>query len=735
MKQADLEWVPFGFQYYRSPTPFREHWEPDLRRIAEQGFNCVKLWVQWRASQPAPDTFRFDDIVELMDIAHRNGLRVVLNVIFDVAPAWFYKRYPDSVMVTENGVRLEPRAINCRQIGGAPGPCYHHPEGQAEKDRFLQAAVAALRDHPALWVWDLWNEPELTTSIKRELAFENQVCYCDRTLARFADWLKEKYGTLDALNGKWQRTYRAWQEVEPPRGKAVFNDMVDWRLFMSDALTDDLRTRVSIVRAMDAEHPVMAHTVPGPIFNLITAGSDDFRLAETCDLFGNSLGSSAWSADLLLSAAKGKKVINSEIHALPGDTALKPRKLEWTELKKHLLIPLARGITGYLFWQYRPEVLGHEAPAWGSTYLDGGETPWLRGMAKLNRTIQGHRTELANGRRPSDRIAIFYGAANQIANFAAYGHLDTYFESVQGAHKLLHDLNYKVEFIHDKDMTLDQLRRYRCLWMPYPLYLSRELAETIRRWVAEGGALLSENSFGALQAEDGTHSIRVPGYGFDEVFGVRETWTHSVQHLEHSYAAATISSAAAIPISGQGFALSGAYYKTDIECAEGTETLASFDSDGMAAITLASYGQGRAVWIGTLLASAYWRDNGDSSGEETRWFFRELLTKRLELAPYVGVTGDGVRADVLEADTEQGKAAHLFVHAWGATAAQGKSEATIELPAGYETIEPWYAEEGGAELVSVRIGDEATGEGAGESPRTRIRMRIEPGDIRAYRLS
>jgi len=710
--------IPFGFQYYRSPTPYRDQWETDLRRIADKGFNCVKYWIQWRASHPEENRFEFDDVRELMDLAERNGLKVVLNVIFDVAPAWFYRRYPDSVMIAADGYRLEPRALNSRQIGGAPGPCYHHPEGQREKDRFLTAAVEAFKDHPTLWVWDLWNEPELTTSIRRELAFENQVCYCGRSTAEFGEWLRRKYVDLPALNEKWQRTYGSWEEIEAPRGKAVFNDMVDWRLFMSDALTDDLRRRAAVVRTFDTQHPVMVHTVPGPIFNLITSGSDDFRLAEQCDLFGNSLGSSAWSADLLLSAAGGKKVINSEIHALPGDTAMKPKQLEWSELKRHILIPLARGITGYLFWQYRPEVLGHEAPAWGSTYLDGSDTPWLKDMERLNERIQSSKEELLRGSRPSDRIAILYSPENQIANFAAYGHLDTYFESVQGAHKLLHDLNYKVEFLHGGQLTEESLSRYRCLWMPYPLYLDERTCSFLRAWIEGGGRLVSECSFGALQAENGSHSYKVPGYGFDEVFGVRETWIHSVQHLEHSYREETVSEAGRIPLqSCDGEELGGAYYKSDVVARHDVETLARYAQDDAPAITLADYGQGSAMWIGTLLASAYWRDGGAG----TRAFFRKVLEQRLGLEACVKVNGDGVRADVLTDSSAEanGEAlvAHLFVHGWG----EERTEAIVEIPGRYTAAAPWF--EGGE--ARIEFSGDTTG----------IRVAVEPGDIQAFRLS
>ena len=63
--------IPFGFQYYRSPTPYRDQWDSDLRRISAMGFNCVKYWVQWRASSPEQGKFVFDDVAELMDLAEK----------------------------------------------------------------------------------------------------------------------------------------------------------------------------------------------------------------------------------------------------------------------------------------------------------------------------------------------------------------------------------------------------------------------------------------------------------------------------------------------------------------------------------------------------------------------------------------------------------------------------------------------------------------------------------------
>lgn len=708
MQSIDQDFIPFGFQYYRSPTPVRADWDEDLKRQAALGFNTVKYWIQWRASHPEPGRFEFSDIDELMDLAAKHGLKVIANVIFDAAPAWIYLQYPDSKMVTATGQIIEPTAISCRQIGGAPGPCFHHDTVNDYKEAFLAAAVARYKDHPAMYIWDLWNEPELTTSVKRELSFDNQVCYCGHSINKFHDWLRNKYRTLDNVNAKWQRTYVHWEEIEAPRQQAVVNDLVDWRLFMADTVTQELKRRIAIVKRQDTYHSVMCHTVPAPIFNMITAGSDDFQLAEPCDLFGNSLGSSAWAADLLKSAAQGKKLINSEIHAMPGTTALKPRKLDWRTLKEHILIPLARGIGGFVFWQYRAEVLGCEAPAWGHTYLNGDPTPWLLETAELNRTVQAHGDLVLHHESRTDGIAILYSAETQVANFALFGHLNTYFESLQGAHQLLHDLNYKAEFIHERDLAT-LLPQYRCLWMPFAIYLNESDASLLRQWVADGGTLISESSFGMVRAENGCHSYGIPGYGFDEVFGIKERWIHAAVHLDHSYHDVTINDRGddiliAIGEEEEGRYARGAYYQSEIEVAPETEVIAAFASpDGGAAVTRGRYGKGNAIWIGTLLGAAYWHNRI----AETRELIGGLIAAS-GCSPRVVTDGYGFRVDLLERTNPNEPGAGellLFVH----NLLDERTARRIEIGSSrIVSLEPWFSDgeaqaEAGGAAISVTL--------------------------------
>ncbi len=104
---------------------YKDDWEKDLKKMSELGFNMVKFWVQWRWNNPGENEYYFEDIDNLMELANKYKLRVMLNTIFDVAPAWIYKKFPDASMITLSGRKIGPQTQPHRQIGGL-GYCFNH---------------------------------------------------------------------------------------------------------------------------------------------------------------------------------------------------------------------------------------------------------------------------------------------------------------------------------------------------------------------------------------------------------------------------------------------------------------------------------------------------------------------------------------------------------------------------------------------------------------------------------
>lgn len=528
----------FGAQYYRAPTPEPACWETDLQRMAALGFNAVKYWVQWRWSHRDADRFVFDDLDRLMDLAAANGLAVTLNTIFDVAPRWLYDRYPYAKQVMNNGHVLEPYTVGHRQIGGHPGPCYNHPGALAARRAFLAAAVDHFAGHPALAMWDVWNEPELAFP-QRAPDVERLVCYCDHCRAAFLTWLRARYATLDDLNAVWGRCYERWEEVELPRNPATFTDFVDWREFHTDTMTGEAAWRLAMVRERDPGHVRYLHVVPNTmrVFNVVTCAADDFALAEDCQVFAATMNGGPVMATQVVSAARGKVVYNVESHVNHGCTSLHQRVLELDDLLLDFLPQIGLGIRGFLFWQYRPEVLGFEAPAWGLVNLDGSDRPVTRAAVTFWRTLRPHVEGLLACPAPEARVGIWKSRKNEIFHFAMHRDFGPLAESVEGYQRALYWLSVPTRVVSGAMVAAGDMAGLKLLVMPSPYYLTEAEAAQLDAWVRAGGTLLVEAHLGGYNGTTGRHSRTMPGCGLAEAWGLREVLTTASHHLRLDAAA------------------------------------------------------------------------------------------------------------------------------------------------------------------------------------------------------
>jgi beta-galactosidase len=598
--------IAYGAQYYRAPTPFSRNWENDLKAAADAGFNTMKFWVQWRVNSTGPNKYDFSDIERLMDIAAKNNMKAILGPVFDGAPTWFETKYPDSWMITSTGRVMYPQTLSYRQIGGSPGPCLNHPAAREKRTVFMQAMAERFSKHPALLLWDVWNEPELTNGILRTPIPENLLCYCDHCRNEFIKWLKDKYCDIVSLNNAWHGAFGSFDEMNMPRGIGVPKPMVDFRMFFTDVCANEVRLRRDAVRNTGDEHPVMVHTVPMPYFNIITTGSDDYKLAKECDMFGCSIGSEPFASAVTVSAAPNKKTIASEIHAMGGSTYVRPDKATFEAFKRHVFVPLAKGMKGFQYWQMRPEVLGNEAPAWGLLDLRGRTTtPQFSYVKQINDALQANVSILSEAMPEKAQVAVLNNGKNQIFDWVASGTIDIHYNSVKGIFDALYSRNYNVDILSEQQMIEQPLDQYKFIVAPFPYYMEKELADSLRNWVAKGGHLLSEVFFGGVSDETGCFEEMQPGYGFDEVFGAEESIAYSVGLFKDAYSekwdVAQLNEYR-IPlnfVNGKNSA-TGFHFIQGFETKEGAEVLATFE-DGTPAVVRNRYGEGMATIVGTLL--------------------------------------------------------------------------------------------------------------------------------------
>ena len=622
----------FGSQYYRAPTPEPECWEEDFARMKELGFNQTKFFVQWRWSHRAPDRFYFDDLDALMDLAHHSGIGVTLNTLTDMSPLWLFEAYPDAKQISATGQVIEPYTVSHRAIGGHPGPCYNHPGALADRQRFLAEVIDHFRDHPALAMWDMWNEPEQSFQA-RTPDLNTLTCYCSHCRAGFARWLEAKYGDLDRLNAVWGRCYEAWGQVELPYTGGAITDFVDWREFHLDTMTSEARWRLELARERDPNHPVYLHVVPNTmtVFSSIT-GVDDFALARDCDVFAASMNANPTTITQVVSAGQGRVCYNVESHVNFGSIGMHQRFLGLSELLADWLPQIGLGIKGFMFWQFRSEVLGAESPAWGVVKLDGSDRPVTRAVREFGRTVAPHAEVLNQAFPAPAEICIWKSRKNEAFHFATNGSLASLIDSVEGYSNALYWSSHRYRFISDDMLASGDLAGLRFLIMPSCYYLTEPEVQALGTWVSAGGTLLCEAHLGAYNGTSGRHSRIVPGYGLSAAWGIRETDSTSSYHLRLTE---TQAFAGSVPedvqkalrdsgLSGgrffpvrlaDGSYVWGAnrYAMLDGDCAavEGDEVTVegSFDGEN-ACIVSKKVGEGRVIYCGTNLGEGACRDAG-----------------------------------------------------------------------------------------------------------------------------
>jgi len=640
-------YVPFGSQYYRAPSPRPEDWAQDLDHMAALGFTMVKYWLQWRWNHPNEDTFYFDDVDRLMDLAAERNLRVMLNTILDVGPAWVYRKYPDASMVTLSGRPVGPQTQPHRQIGGL-GLCLHHEEVQGHCFRWLDAAVRRYASHPALEIWNVGSEPELTQSMSEMRLWADDASrlgemldYNPHAQRAFTGWLEQRYGgDLDRLNVAWNRNYRAFDEAEVPRTRNTFNDVVDWRIFFVDSLGAHVGRRFDVAREADGgRHPLMCHHVFVQGFPVTSTANDPWNVGRFGDLHGITQMDDPMMCDVARCCARGKPVISAEMLMLMGYTLALPEPIDADAIKRNVFTGVAANLKGFLFWQFRPETLGREAPTWGLSHPDGSTTPWLEAFGEVGRMLQRNADFVLDARPRDAEVAILYSPPNQVFAWAATGNEKTATDAILGTHGALYERNHVVDLVHPTEISAGVLDRYKVLVCPFPYWLSAEIAVALRAWVEGGGTLVGEAYFGGWDVEGGRHHTTLPGYSLHEVFGVR-----------HKNAVPPGPDGRVEIVAGPGLAYlpegEQAYGMLARETfiVEGAEVLATF-ADGEAAVTRYQFGKGQGVLIGSYVGAPYRRQGLAGNGA--------LIASLVELADLSArpeAEGGRVRVDVLSTE-------------------------------------------------------------------------------------
>jgi beta-galactosidase len=669
----------------------KEIWRKDVEQIKSLGFNTIRAWIDWASGEPAPGRYDFETLDVLLELAQEEGLKLMLQVYMDSAPAWVGKRYPGSLFVSSNGEAIKPET--------SPGYCRDHPGVRAADNAFYSALAQRARKSPAFVGWDLWSEPHVINWANPTWIPNPEFCFCQNTQRRYRAWLRQKYGSLEKLNAAWYRRFTTWADVEPSRMSTIlsYTDYIDWKAFIVSKLGEDLRDRYEAVKNVAPQTIVTSHAAGVGLFaspHHWEGQSDDWNMARQVDFYGTSFypkhsafvdRDPQWRAALFdftrsFGYDEGRNGFwvgemqggfgTISVNVSPTVTAADVRTWTWTALSR-----AAKGINYYAWY---PMSTGYESGGFGLNELDGTITDRAKIAGSIAQIVARNKQLFLDARPPRAEVAVVY---NPLAHFvggrqraAAYGGpqgevVGIERDSLLGVHRALFHTNVPLDFVHIDHLAGGKLSQYKLVIFPYPLMIPEASAKVLRDYVQNGGTLLAEARL-AWNNEKGYASERIPGLGLAEVMGAREVEIETASGGRTSIRW----TGADLPGVTEGTVLPARWYKETLRAVGPNAKVVARFEDGSAAAVMSAFGRGRTLMLGSYVSASA----QSTPTPEAERFFRGVLQWAGVQFP-VTVSGSPVEVRY----TESGS--HMLLFVFNHSNQPAASDVSFVRPAGNYT--------------------------------------------------
>src|SRR5215471_2002041 len=412
----------------------------------------------------------------------------------------------------------------------------------------------------------------------------------------------------------WGQVVSAWNQVPMPMSAPTVHNpalVLDWCRFCSDTIVQFARMQADLLRELTPNCPVTTNLRP------LVHRFDHFDLAEAIDFVSieSTAVLKAKSAELACEIDMLRSLKKNGIRMPDGDAGFwvieqKAGNVNWQDVNS-LVRPgvlrmftyqlISRGASAVLFFRWRQ-------PRYGSEKFHGAVLPHNleSGSRRVFTEISHIGEELKllapalKDTKVSAEVCILYSHDNDWA-LSQPNPLTKHFnlrEHIQLIYNSLHDRNILVDFAR----PAEDLSKYKIVFAPSMHLLSGGEADRLKLYVQNGGTLVSTFNTGLV---DENNIAPDSGYPHDltDLFGLE------VQEFDML-----------LPGEDNHLTFKGAFQTSRMHPAKvwcdliepkGCQVLATFGKDfysGKPAITMNTFGLGKAIYIGTLSHQPFYDD-------------------------------------------------------------------------------------------------------------------------------
>ena len=570
-----------GVDYYPEHWD-KEMWKSDVRLMAETGVKIVRLAeFAWCRLEPADGVFDFVWLDEAIRLFADNGIEVIIGTPTNCPPRWLCEKHPEILPVGDNG-RTNPIGIRGHR-------CYNSPALREYAGRIVAKLAEHYKDFPNVTAWQLDNE------------LEANICFCDTCNKKHREWLKRKYGTLGALNKAygsivWSGEYQSWEQIDPPYGgysTAWLNPayMIDFERRATDDMLEFIRFQADIIRSYipDAFITTNAcfcnHTsdFTAMFSDLDVAAYDNYPTTSVSHDYENITSTSAY-LDMIRGAKRKNFWIMEELSGTPGCWAPMQKTPAPGMIKGYALQAFAHGADTVIFFRWRTANIGAEMHWHG--LIDHSGVPGRRFDEFAQLCGEAEKLKDVRGSELRSDIAILFSADSGRA-FRLQPQTDgfSYIEQIKAVHQAFVRYGLNVDIIDEHA----DISGYKIVCAPALYVTDSTTVKRLRDFAENGGTVVLTARSGVKDENNNCIMEPLPTV-YRELVGC-----HVTEYDPIGWDRAKVRFT------------DGEEYECkqwcDILETDTAETAASYSSGfyaGQPAVTVNSYGGGKAFYIGTV---------------------------------------------------------------------------------------------------------------------------------------
>ena len=570
-----------GVDYYPEHWD-KDMWKSDVRLMAETGVKIVRLAeFAWCRLEPADGVFDFVWLDEAIRLFADNGIEVIIGTPTNCPPRWLCEKHPEILPVGDNG-RTNPIGIRGHR-------CYNSPALREYAGRIVAKLAEHYKDFPNVTAWQLDNE------------LEANICFCDTCNKKHREWLKRKYGTLGALNKAygnivWSSEYQSWEQIDPPYGgynTAWLNPayMIDFERRATDDMLEFIRFQADIIRSYipDAFITTNAcfcnHTsdFTAMFSDLDVAAYDNYPTTSVSHDYENITSTSAY-LDMIRGAKRKNFWIMEELSGTPGCWAPMQKTPAPGMIKGYALQAFAHGADTVIFFRWRTANIGAEMHWHG--LIDHSGVPGRRFDEFAQLCGEAEKLKDIRGSELRSDIAILFSADSGRA-FRLQPQTDgfSYIEQIKAVHQAFVRYGLNVDIIDEHA----DISGYKIVCAPALYVTDSTTVKRLRDFAGNGGTVVLTARSGVKDENNNCIMEPLPTV-YRELVGC-----HVTEYDPIGWDRAKVRFT------------DGEEYECkqwcDILETDTAKTAASYSSGfyaGQPAVTVNSYGGGKAFYIGTV---------------------------------------------------------------------------------------------------------------------------------------